>query len=187
MGDIFGDVEDHGTRAAGSGHGKGPAHELGNAMAPFDADQLLHDGREDLGLTGLLGHILARMIPVGISDESHQGNARGGRFHQSGGEVGGSGAQRAVAEPDAAGDPGVAVGGKGAGAFIVDHDMPGLAVAGPGDGIIKREQREAADSEDDLRLVELQHLGHGFPAGHMEYIFSCHSYPPIPVRFGTSR
>ncbi|MCX5901873.1 MAG: hypothetical protein NTV89_00025 [Proteobacteria bacterium] len=56
--------------------------------------------------------------------------------------------------------------------------MSGLTVASPGDGIIKREQLEAADSEDILGLIEVEHFGDGFPSGHMFNIFSSHFYPP---------
>ena len=121
--DVLRHVEQHRPRPARGRDRKGAAHQFGDAAGHLDPDQLLDRGLEDFDLAAFLGHVLPGMGAVGVAGDRDDRDAAIQQLDEAGDEVGRAGAERAVADAGAVGDPGIGVGGKGAAALVVDQVM----------------------------------------------------------------
>ncbi len=142
--DVLGHVEQHRPRPAGGRHRKGAAHQFGDAAGHLDADQFLDRGLQDFDLAAFLGHVLPGMRAVGVAGDRDDRDAAVQRLDEPGDEVGGAGAERAVADAGAVGDPGIGVRGEGAAALVVDQVM---VQADQPDRVVERQQLEPAHAE----------------------------------------
>jgi hypothetical protein len=104
-----------------------------------------------------------QMHAVGIAGDGDDRDAAVQRLHEPGDEVGGAGAQGAVADAGAVGDPRIGIGSEGAAALIVDEVV---VQADQPDRIVERQQLEAAHAEHRSGAGQKQHLGERAAAGH---------------------
>jgi hypothetical protein len=158
VGDVLGDVEHDGAGPAAGGDRVGAAHQLGDAGADLHAQELLHRRTQQPHLLGLLRHPLARVAPVRVPDDRDHGRAGVGRLDEPGDEVGRAGPERRVADADAPRRAGVGVGGERRGALVVDQDVAQPEAA---DGVVHRQQLEAAHPEDRAAAVRRERARQG--------------------------
>ena len=161
--DILGHVEQHRPWPPRGRHRERAPHQLGDAARHLDADQLLDRGLEDFDLAAFLGHVLPGMRAVGVAGDRDDRDAAIQRLDEPGDEVGGAGAERAVANAGAVGDPCIGVGGEGAAALVVDQVV---VQADQADRVVERQQLEPAHAEHRPGARQAQHLGERAPAGH---------------------
>ena len=144
VGHVLGDVDDDRAAPTGCRHGEGAADEFRHAGCALDADDLLDRRAQDVGLARFLRHVLPGMVAVRVADENDLRDAGVEAFDQPGHEVGRAGAERCVADTRLAGNARPGVGGEGPAALVVDQEMPKPF---PADGIVKRQELEAAHTE----------------------------------------
>ena len=161
--DILGHVEQYRSRPARGRNRKGAGEELGNAGGLLDPDQFLDRGPQYFDLAAFLGHVFPGMGAVGVAGKGDDRGPGVQRLDQAGDEVGGAGAEGAVAHAGPVGDAGIGFGGKGAAALVVDQEMAHAELA---ERVIERQQLEAAHAEHRPDPGQPQHLGHGTPAIH---------------------
>ena len=142
--DVLGHVEQHRPWPPRGRHREGAPHQLGDAAGHLDANQLLDRGLEDFDLAAFLGHVLPGMRAVGVAGDRDDRDAAIQRLDEPGDEVGRAGAERAVANAGAVGDPGIGVRGEGAAALVVDQVV---VQADQADRVVERQQLEPAHAE----------------------------------------
>ena len=120
-------------------------------------------GLQDFDLAAFLGHVLPGMRAVGVAGDRDDRDAAIQRLDEAGDEVGRAGAERAVANAGAVGDPGIGVGGKGAAALVVDQVV---VQADQAERVVERQQLEPAHAEHRPGARQTQHLGERAPAVH---------------------
>jgi hypothetical protein len=161
--DVFGDIEDHRPRPTGSRDREGAPHQFGNASRRLDAQQILGGRAQDLDLARLLGHVLARVLAVGIADDDDLRHAGIEALDHRGDEVGRPRPQRRVAGTWAARHAGIGIGGEGAAALVVDEMVPQPERA---HRLVEGQELESAHAEHRPDPMRLQHLRKGLSAIH---------------------
>jgi hypothetical protein len=100
---------------------------------------------------------------MGVAGQRDQRHAGVQRLDQRGDQIGGAGAERAVAQARAVGDAGERIGSETAGALVIDEvvDEPG-----PARRIVEGEELEASHAEAGAKPRQLQHARDGLAAAH---------------------
>ena len=97
--DILRHIEQYRPRPARGRDRKGAGQQFGNAGGLLDPDQFLDRRPQDFDLARLLGHVFPGMRAVGVAGEGDDRGPGVQCLDQAGNEVGGAGAERAVAHP----------------------------------------------------------------------------------------
>jgi hypothetical protein len=163
MGHVLGHVEQHRPWPPRGRHRKCAPHQLGDAARHLDTNKLLDRGPEDFDLAAFLGHVLPRMRAIGVAGDRDDRYAAIQRLDEPCHQIGGAGAEGAVANAGAVGDPCISVGGEGAAALVVDQVV---AQADQADSVVERQQLEPAHAEHRPGARQPQHLGERAAAGH---------------------
>ncbi len=121
MRDILGHIDQHRAGPSAGGDGEGAAHMLGDALADFDADQLLHHRAQDLELARLLRHVLPGVLAIGVAGDGDHRNAGVQALNEARHEIGGAWPQRRIDHAGAVRHLGVGIGREGAAALVVDQ------------------------------------------------------------------
>ena len=114
-------VEHDRSRPAARRDGVGAAHQFRNARAVLYADDFLDDRRQNLHLPAFLGHVLPRMLTVGVAGQRDDRDARVVGFREAGDEIGHARPERAVAHAGLSGHPCVGVRSERTRPLVVDQ------------------------------------------------------------------
>src|SRR5215472_7821532 len=109
------------------------------------------------------------MQTIAVADEGHHRRAGIERLHQAGGEVGGTGAQRRIDQPDAPRHLGVGIRREGTAALVVDEVV---IERQPPRRVVDGQQLEPTHAEHWTGVEGLEHAGHRLAARNLVRL--CH-------------
>jgi hypothetical protein len=119
--DVLGHDQHHRPGPPRRRHHEGAADEFRDALRALDAQQFLAGRAQDLGLVGLLRHVLPGMGAVRIADDRDDRAAGIQRLDEPGDEVRRPRPERRVAQAHPPAHLGVGIGGEDAAALVVDQ------------------------------------------------------------------
>src|SRR5690606_32011504 len=126
IGDILGNVDNHGAGAAAGRHVEGLGDGLGNIFLALDHVAVLHDGTGNTDHVGFLEGVVTDLVAGNLAGDHHQGNG----IHVGGGNagdgIGGTGPGGDQHRPHLAGDAGIGIGGVDRGLLVAHQDMVDL-------------------------------------------------------------